>query len=72
MIALSRCRSSPPRKIDERHGVPRGTKVKSKGDGWRTRIDAPRTAGFVTLRTTARDARGNSVEQSITRAFGLR
>ncbi|PYC75755.1 serine protease [Micromonospora arborensis] len=48
------------------------TKLKSKGDGWRTRIDAPRTAGFVTLRTTARDARGNSVEQSITRAFGLR
>ncbi|MET7666555.1 S8 family serine peptidase [Micromonospora luteifusca] len=48
------------------------TKIKRKGDGWRTRIDAPRTAGFVTLRTTARDARGNSVEQSITRAFGLR
>ncbi|MFI6784857.1 S8 family serine peptidase [Micromonospora sp. NPDC050276] len=47
-------------------------KLKRKGDGWRARIDAPRTAGFVTLRTTARDARGNSVEQSITRAFGLR
>ncbi|MGI5525566.1 S8 family serine peptidase [Micromonospora sp. CA-259024] len=47
-------------------------KLQHKGDGWRTRIDAPRTAGFVTLRTTARDARGNSVEQSITRAFGLR
>ncbi|MET8040042.1 S8 family serine peptidase [Micromonospora sp. NPDC005215] len=47
-------------------------KLQHKGDGWRARIDAPRTAGFVTLRTTARDARGNSVEQSITRAFGLR
>ncbi|MFD3456701.1 S8 family serine peptidase [Streptomyces sp. NPDC058691] len=41
------------------------------GDGWRTRLDAPRGARFVTLRATARDARGNSVEQSITRAFGL-
>ncbi|MEU8288163.1 S8 family serine peptidase [Micromonospora sp. NPDC048905] len=47
-------------------------KLQHKGDGWRTRIDAPRTAGFVTLRATARDARGNSVEQRITRAFGLR
>ncbi|MBB5479181.1 S8 family serine peptidase [Micromonospora parathelypteridis] len=47
-------------------------KLKHKGDGWRTRIDAPRKADFVTLRTTARDARGNSVEQRITRAFGLR
>ncbi|MGW4463837.1 S8 family serine peptidase [Micromonospora sp. NPDC004704] len=42
------------------------------GPGWRTRLDAPRTARFVTLRATARDAGGNSVDQRITRAFGLR
>ncbi|MFI5844786.1 S8 family serine peptidase [Catenuloplanes sp. NPDC051500] len=41
-------------------------------NGWTTRIAAPRTAQFVTLRTSARDARGNTVEQRITRAFGLR
>ncbi|TDC40689.1 serine protease, partial [Micromonospora sp. 15K316] len=46
--------------------------LRRDGDGWRTRLHAPRTARFVTLRTTARDARGNSVEQRITRAFGLR
>ncbi|MEU4681388.1 hypothetical protein [Micromonospora sp. NPDC023737] len=47
-------------------------KLKRGGDGWRTRIDAPHNARFVTLRATARDARGNSVDQSTTRAFGLR
>ncbi|MET8530341.1 S8 family serine peptidase [Micromonospora sp. NPDC005172] len=42
------------------------------GDGWRTSLDAPTKARFVSLRTTARDAAGNTVSQSITRAFGLR
>ncbi|MGC4770081.1 S8 family serine peptidase [Micromonospora sp. DT44] len=42
------------------------------GDGWRTALDAPAKARFVSLRTTARDAAGNTVSQSITRAFGLR
>lgn len=46
--------------------------VKSGSNGWRTWLDAPRTAKFATLRTTARDARGNTVDQRITRAFGLR
>ncbi|MEW2489092.1 S8 family serine peptidase [Streptomyces sp. NPDC048411] len=46
--------------------------LRRSGSGWHTRLDAPRTARFVTLRATARDTRGNSVEQSITRAFGLR
>jgi hypothetical protein len=40
--------------------------------GWSTRISAPRTARFVTLRTNARDTRGHAVDQRITRAFGLR
>ncbi|MFG1604892.1 S8 family serine peptidase [Actinoplanes sp. NPDC049265] len=44
-----------------------------RGDsGWRTRLNAPPAAEFVSLRTTARDARGNTVDQRITRAFGLR
>jgi hypothetical protein len=42
------------------------------GDGWRTSLDAPKKAGFATLRVTARDSAGNSVSQTITRAFGLR
>jgi PA domain-containing protein len=40
--------------------------------GWRTRLDAPAGARFVTLRTTAQDTQGNSVTQDITRAFGLK
>ncbi|MFC3505487.1 S8 family serine peptidase [Micromonospora krabiensis] len=50
----------------------RHAKLQRDGDGWRTRLDAPRDARFVTLRTVARDDRGNSVDQRITRAFGLR
>ncbi|WP_306214395.1 S8 family serine peptidase [Actinoplanes sp. RD1] len=36
------------------------------------RITAPRAASFVTLHVTARDSKGNTVDQRITRAFGLR
>ncbi|WP_329326324.1 S8 family serine peptidase [Streptomyces sp. NBC_01689] len=50
----------------------RAAPLRHVGDGWRTSLDAPRTARFVTLRTTARDARGNSVDQRVTRAFGLK
>ncbi|WP_338017620.1 S8 family serine peptidase [Streptomyces adustus] len=42
------------------------------GNGWRTNLSAPRSAGFVTLRVTVRDNAGNSVSQTIERAFGLR
>ncbi|WP_431955130.1 S8 family serine peptidase, partial [Actinacidiphila sp. bgisy167] len=41
-------------------------------DGWRTGLRAPKSAGFATLRVTARDSAGNGVSQTITRAFGLR
>ncbi|MGW3347141.1 S8 family serine peptidase [Nonomuraea rubra] len=41
-------------------------------DGWRTRLDAPAAASFVTLRAAAGDSRGNTVAQTITRAFGLK
>ncbi|GLY97314.1 S8 family serine peptidase [Actinoplanes sp. NBRC 103695] len=46
--------------------------VRPRVKGWSTRISAPRAAQFVTLRTCARDTRGNTVEQRITRGFGLR
>ncbi|MDX2854053.1 S8 family serine peptidase [Actinacidiphila glaucinigra] len=46
--------------------------VTRKGDGWRTTLDAPRKASHVTVRATAADDRGNAVQQTITRAFGLR
>ncbi|MFI5934235.1 S8 family serine peptidase [Actinoplanes sp. NPDC051494] len=39
--------------------------------GWTADLRAPRSAQHVTLRTTAKDAYGNRVEQTITRAFGL-
>ncbi|MCY1136493.1 S8 family serine peptidase [Actinoplanes sp. Pm04-4] len=41
-------------------------------DGWTTDLRAPKPAQHVSLRTTARDAYGNSVEQTITKAFGLK
>ncbi|MEV7992080.1 S8 family serine peptidase [Streptomyces sp. NPDC086077] len=46
--------------------------VTRSGDGWRTTLDAPRKASYVTVRATAADDRGNAVQQTVTRAFGLR
>ncbi|MFE7752051.1 S8 family serine peptidase [Streptomyces sp. NPDC057428] len=46
--------------------------LRHSATGWHTRLDAPRTARFVTLRARAADTRGNSVRQDITRAFGLK
>ncbi|QGN48638.1 S8 family serine peptidase [Micromonospora sp. WMMC415] len=48
------------------------TALTRDGDGWRTSLKAPKFASFVTLRTTAGDSAGNTVSQTITRAFGLR
>lgn len=42
------------------------------GDSWSARLAAPRGAAFATLRTTVEDSAGNSVSQTLTRAFGLR
>jgi hypothetical protein len=42
------------------------------GDGWGTSLSAPKSADFATLRVTAGDDDGNTVSQTITRAFGLR
>nr|WP_237552495.1 S8 family serine peptidase [Streptomyces sp. SID5789] len=43
-----------------------------RGEGWRTELRAPSSARFVTLRVGARDQVGNSVVQTLDRAFGLR
>ncbi|MBP2708540.1 S8 family serine peptidase [Microbispora sp. RL4-1S] len=40
--------------------------------GWTVGLDAPRGAGAVTLRTHAEDTVGNTVTQTVVRAFGLR
>ncbi|MFG3323626.1 S8 family serine peptidase [Streptomyces sp. NPDC048171] len=41
-------------------------------EGWRTNLDAPRHAAHASVRTTASDDRGNTVSQTIIRAFGLK
>ncbi|MFG2358977.1 S8 family serine peptidase [Streptomyces sp. NPDC048521] len=46
--------------------------LRHTGQAWTTRLDAPRGARFVTLRTSAADTQDNTVTQSITRAFGLK
>ncbi|GGL12730.1 peptidase [Sphaerisporangium melleum] len=43
-----------------------------RAGGWTTRLDAPRSAGTVTLRTHAGDTKHNTVTQTIVRAFGLK
>ncbi|WP_392838814.1 S8 family serine peptidase [Streptomyces sp. LN500] len=43
-----------------------------RGDGWETTLHAPAKTAYATLRTSAHDRQGNSVTQSITRAFGLK
>jgi hypothetical protein len=47
-------------RLDQTHG------------GRQTKLRAPATAQHVTLRATAKDAYGNSVEQTIVRAFALK
>ncbi len=39
---------------------------------WSARLAAPRGAAFVSLRTSVEDSDGNSVSQTLTRAFGVR
>jgi hypothetical protein len=40
--------------------------------GWKTTLHAPARARYVTVRAHAQDKQGNSVEQTMVRAFGLR
>ncbi|MDX3098447.1 S8 family serine peptidase [Streptomyces sp. ME19-03-3] len=48
------------------------TTLRQSGDGWKVRFDAPSRARFASLRTTARDTKGNYVTQTVVRAFGLK
>jgi hypothetical protein len=38
---------------------------------WTVRLDAPAGSSFVSIRATARDSAGNSVDQTVIRAFGV-
>ncbi|WP_229691107.1 S8 family serine peptidase [Sphaerisporangium melleum] len=46
--------------------------LKEKKGTWRTSLNAPQRAGFVSIRVTAGQHNGGGVTQTITRAFGLR
>ncbi|MFI6907819.1 S8 family serine peptidase [Nonomuraea sp. NPDC050394] len=45
--------------------------VKAGGRGWSARVPNPRTAGFVSLRATSADSAGNTVTQTIHRAYAV-
>ncbi|MDX2847763.1 S8 family serine peptidase [Streptomyces sp. PA03-3a] len=46
--------------------------LRQSGNGWKAQLDAPSRARFASLRTTARDSKGNSVSQTLIRAFGVK
>ncbi|MGV9703090.1 S8 family serine peptidase [Streptomyces sp. NPDC003483] len=48
------------------------TTPRHAGTDWKASLDAPSKARFASLRTTARDTHGNSVSQTVIRAFGLK
>ncbi|MFF0400121.1 S8 family serine peptidase [Streptomyces sp. NPDC005248] len=48
------------------------TTLRHKGGVWKASLDAPAKARFAGLRTTARDDQGNTVSQTVIRAFGLK
>ncbi|MER7249690.1 S8 family serine peptidase [Kribbella sp. NPDC000426] len=50
----------------------RPVRLQRSGAGWRAKLDAPASANYASLRVTARDAAGNSVTQTVERAFGVR
>ena len=50
----------------------RPVRLQRSGAGWRGKVGAPPSATYVSLRVTARDDAGNSVSQTVQRAFGLR
>ncbi|MGW5193776.1 S8 family serine peptidase [Kribbella sp. NPDC004138] len=50
----------------------RAVRLQRSGSGWSGRLDAPASAEYVSVRATARDTAGNSVSQTVQRAFGVR
>ncbi|TDC34096.1 peptidase [Micromonospora sp. 15K316] len=57
---------------DDGRSWQRVRKLRAEHGGWRLRLSAPKSARFASLRVTARDAVGNTVTQTVVRAFGLR
>ncbi|MFB4285772.1 S8 family serine peptidase [Nonomuraea sp. MTCD27] len=51
---------------------PVGKRHRTRDGGWLFTMEAPSSARFASIRATARDTAGNSVTQTIVRAFGLR
>ncbi|MEU6342895.1 S8 family serine peptidase [Streptomyces sp. NPDC046977] len=43
-----------------------------RGTAWTAQLNAPRSARFASVRATAKDAGGNTVSQTVVRAFGLK
>ena len=50
----------------------RPVRLQRSGSDWKGQVDAPSRAVFASLRATIRDSAGNSVSQTVDRAFGLR
>ncbi|MFC5828900.1 hypothetical protein [Nonomuraea insulae] len=50
----------------------REERLSRRGDGWRAELRAPSGARYVTLRAGAQDRKGNTIEQTIVRAYGLK
>ncbi|MDX3355351.1 S8 family serine peptidase [Streptomyces sp. ME01-24h] len=46
--------------------------LRQSGGDWKAQLDAPSKARFASLRATARDTKGNSVSQTVIRAFGVK
>ncbi|MFE4653575.1 S8 family serine peptidase [Streptomyces sp. NPDC056707] len=46
--------------------------LRHQDGGWQTHLDAPAKARYATLRASAHDSQGNSVSQTVYRAFGLK
>ncbi|MFC3501090.1 hypothetical protein ACFOOK_08955 [Micromonospora krabiensis] len=45
---------------------------RTKDGSWTARLKAPKGASYVSLRARAADRSGNSVAQTVIRAFGVR
>jgi subtilisin family serine protease len=48
------------------------TSPRRLGGAWQTHLKAPADARYASLRVSARDAAGNSIKETVVRAFGLR
>ena len=48
-----------------------GAQMEHNDKGWQASFDHPRQGDFVSLRARTHDAQGNSVEQTVIRAYGL-